>query len=123
MAGSEQFVVSTGDTVLIDMDPNMPDTVAEEVVIDPSGGSSESVHYYQCQQEGLVEGIDASSIVEVNEEEISFDDGSEEMSVAIDLAKLSQGHFSQRELQTGEYKMMSSEQVCLLFVFVVYLSP
>ena len=34
MAGSEQFVVSTGDTVLIDMDPNMPDTVAEEVVIE-----------------------------------------------------------------------------------------
>jgi hypothetical protein len=32
-----------------------------------------------------VEGLDAGSIVEVKEEEITFDDGSEEMSVAIDL--------------------------------------
>ena len=116
MGGPEEFVVTTGcdgDAVLIDMDPNLPDAVAEEVVIDPSGGSSESVHFYQCQQEGVIEGMDAGSIVEVKEEEISYDDGSEEMSVAIDLAKLSQGHFSQRDRihQSGEYKLMS-DQVC-----------
>jgi hypothetical protein len=114
MGGPEEYVVTTGcdgDAVLIDMDPNLPDAVAEEVVIDPSGGSSESVHFYQCQQEGVVEGIDAGSIVEVKEEEISYDDGSEEMSVAIDLAKLSQGHFSQRDRihQSGEYKLMSDQ--------------
>ena len=109
MAGSEQFFVSAEDTVLVDIDPNLPDVIAEEVVIDPSGGSSESVHFYQCQQEGIVEGIDAGSVVEVKEEEITYDDGSEEMSVAIDLAKLSQGHFSQRDrpFQSGDFN-----QVC-----------
>lgn len=133
MAGSEQFVVSAEDTVLVDIDPNLPDVIAEEVVIDPSGGSSESVHFYQCQQEGIVEGIDAGSVVEVKEEEITYDDGSEEMSVAIDLAKLSQGHFSQRDrpFQSGEFN-----QVCLLtcllfwslfteqlFIVINYINP
>jgi hypothetical protein len=47
MAGPEEFVA---DEVLIETDPNLPDVVAEEVVIDPSGGSSETLHFYQCQQ-------------------------------------------------------------------------
>ena len=118
--GAEEFVVSTSEEeVFFEMDPNLPDAVAEEVVIDPSGGSSESVHYYQQQQEGIVEGIDAGSIVEVKEEEISYDDGSEEMSVAIDLAKLSQGHFSQRDRihETGQYKLLAEQVVILLFQF------
>ena len=116
--GAEEFVVSTSEEeVFFEMDPNLPDAVAEEVVIDPSGGSSESVHYYQQQQEGVIEGIDAGSIVEVKEEEISYDDGSEEMSVAIDLAKLSQGHFSQRDRihETGQYKLLADQVVILVF--------
>jgi len=41
--------------------------------------------------------------VEVNEEEVHLDDGSEEMSVAIDLAKLSQGHFSHNDFKNSGY--------------------
>ena len=40
---------------------------------------------------------------QVNEEEIQLDDGSEEMSVAIDLAKLSQGHFSHNDFKQSGY--------------------
>ena len=50
---------------------------------------------------GTLDSFDASNIVEVNEEEIQLDDGSEEMSVAIDLAKLSQGHFSHNDFKPG----------------------
>ncbi len=107
----EDYIIGSDNAVLVDIDSNIPDAVAEEVVIDPSGGEGESVHFYQCQQEGVVEGIDAGSIVEVKEEEISYDDGSEEMSVAIDLAKLSQGHFSQRDRihQSGQYKLAADQ--------------
>ena len=49
----------------------------------------------------FLDSFDASNIVEVNEEEIQLDDGSEEMSVAIDLAKLSQGHFSHNDFKPG----------------------
>ena len=117
----EDYMIGSDNAVLVDIDSNIPDAVAEEVVIDPSGGAGESVHFYQCQQEGVVEGIDAGSIVEVKEEEISYDDGSEEMSVAIDLAKLSQGHFSQRDRihQTGQYKL-AADQVWLLSFNLVH---
>lgn len=39
----------------------------------------------------------------MNEDEIQLDDGSEEMSVAIDLAKLSQGHFSHNDFKNSGY--------------------
>ena len=52
---------------------------------------------------GTLDSFDASNIVEVNEEEIHLDDGSEEMSVAIDLAKLSQGHFSHNDFKNSGY--------------------
>ena len=42
-------------------------------------------------------------VFQVNEEEIQLDDGSEEMSVAIDLAKLSQGHFSHNDFKQSGY--------------------
>ena len=50
---------------------------------------------------GSLDALDASNIVEVNEEEVHLDDGSEEMSVAIDLAKLSQGHFSHNDFKNS----------------------
>lgn len=54
----------------------------------------------------LFQGVDIGSIVEVENEGIDYDDGSERMSVAIDLAKLSQGHFADRDnhLRKGKHK-------------------
>ena len=52
---------------------------------------------------GTLDNFDASDIVEVNEEKIHLDDGSEKMSVAIDLAKLSQGHFSHNDFKNSRY--------------------
>ena len=57
---------------------------------------------------GTLDSFDASNIVEVNEEEIHLDDGSEEMSVAIDLAKLSQGHFSHNDFKNSGYVSFNS---------------
>jgi hypothetical protein len=100
-----EFVIeageSAGEVVVADMEN---DFVAEEVVVvDASGGAaintapvSSAITAPNGRKDvnGTIDSFDASNIVEVNEEEIHLDDGSEEMSVAIDLAKLSQGHFS-----------------------------
>jgi len=89
------------------------DFVAEEVVVvDASGGSaintapvSSAISAPNGRKDinGTLDSFDASNIVEVNEEEIHLDDGSEEMSVAIDLAKLSQGHFSHNDFKNSGY--------------------
>ena len=42
-------------------------------------------------------------------DQFHLDDGSEEMSVAIDLAKLSQGHFSHNDFKNSGYV----QQFCL----------
>ena len=63
---------------------------------------------------GTLDSFDASNIVEVNEEEIHLDDGSEEMSVAIDLAKLSQGHFSHNDFKNSGYVQF--------YLFIAYLT-
>ena len=96
------------EVVLADMDN---DFVAEEVVVvDASGGqaintapvsSAISAPNGRKDVNGTLDSFDASNIVEVNEEEIHLDDGSEEMSVAIDLAKLSQGHFSHNDFKNS----------------------
>jgi len=98
------------EVVLADMDN---DFVAEEVVVvDASGGqaintapvsSAISAPNGRKDVNGTLDSFDASNIVEVNEEEIHLDDGSEEMSVAIDLAKLSQGHFSHNDFKNSGY--------------------
>lgn len=44
------------DTEIIKKKSFVLDAVAEEVVIDPSGGSGEAVDCYQRQQEAIVEG-------------------------------------------------------------------
>jgi len=98
----------SGELVVADMDN---DFVAEEVVVvDASGGqaicqapqsSIISAPSGRKDHNGTIDSFDASHIVEVNEEEIQLDDGSEEMSVAIDLAKLSQGHFSHNDFKPG----------------------
>ena len=92
---------------------SLQDFVAEEVVVvDASGGqavntapvsSAISAPNGRKDVNGTLESFDASNIVEVNEEEIHLDDGSEEMSVAIDLAKLSQGHFSHNDFKNSGY--------------------
>lgn len=89
------------------------DFVAEEVVVvDASGGqaintapvsSAISAPNGRKDVNGTLDSFDASNIVEVNEEGIHLDDGSEEMSVAIDLAKLSQGHFSHNDFKNSGY--------------------
>ena len=66
------------------------------------------------KENGSLESFDASNIVEVNEEEVHLDDGSEEMSVAIDLAKLSQGHFSHNDFKNSGYVSIDS-QFLLIF--------
>ena len=91
----------------------LQDFVAEEVVVvDASGGqaintapvsSAISAPNGRKDVNGTLDSFDASNIVEVNEEEIHLDDGSEEMSVAIDLAKLSQGHFSHNDFKNSGY--------------------
>ena len=91
----------------------LKDFVAEEVVVvDASGGqaintapvsSAISAPNGRKDVNGTLDSFDASNIVEVNEEEIHLDDGSEEMSVAIDLAKLSQGHFSHNDFKNSGY--------------------
>lgn len=101
---------STGEVVVADM---TNDFVAEEVVVvDASGGdaintapvaSAISAPNGRKDINGTIDSFDASNIVEVNEEEIHLDDGSEEMSVAIDLAKLSQGHFSHNDFKNSGY--------------------
>jgi len=98
------------EVVLADMDN---DFVAEEVVVvDASGGqaintapvsSAISAPNGRKDVNGTLDSFDASDIVEVNEEGIHLDDGSEEMSVAIDLAKLSQGHFSHNDFKNSGY--------------------
>jgi len=98
------------EVVLADM---QNDFVAEEVVVvDASGGqaintapvsSAISAPNGRKDVNGTLDSFDASNIVEVNEEEIHLDDGSEEMSVAIDLAKLSQGHFSHNDFKNSGY--------------------
>lgn len=101
---------STGEVVVADIEN---DFVAEEVVVvDASGGqaintapvsSAISAPNGRKDVNGTMDSFDASNIVEVNEEEIHLDDGSEEMSVAIDLAKLSQGHFSHNDFKNSGY--------------------
>jgi len=99
---------ATGEVVVADM---TNDFVAEEVVVvDASGGqaiNTAPVASAITAPNGRkdVNGVefDASNIVEVNEEEVHLDDGSEEMSVAIDLAKLSQGHFSHNDFKNSGY--------------------
>jgi len=119
MAESEEVITtevivdagsSTGEIVVADMDN---DFVAEEVVVvDASGGqaintapvsSAISAPNGRKDVNGTLDSFDASNIVEVNEEEIHLDDCSEEMSVAIDLAKLSQGHFSHNDFKNSGY--------------------
>jgi len=109
-----EIIVDAGsaghEVVLADMDN---DFVAEEVVVvDASGGqaintapvsSAISAPNGRKDVNGTLDSFDASNIVEVNEEEIHLDDGSEEMSVAIDLAKLSQGHFSHNDFKNSGY--------------------
>merc|ERR1711963_715619 len=80
----------------------------EGVVVDASGGDAINTAPQASvitaptgKHNGTLDSFDASNIVEVNEEEIQLDDGSEEMSVAIDLAKLSQGHFSHNDFKPG----------------------
>lgn len=98
--------VAGQELVVADMDN---DFVAEEVVVvDASGGQAINTAPQASvitaplgRHNGSLEHFDASNIVEVNEEEIQLDDGSEEMSVAIDLAKLSQGHFSHNDFKPG----------------------
>ena len=70
---------------------------------------------------GTLDSFDASNIVEVNEEEIHLDDGSEEMSVAIDLAKLSQGHFSHNDFKNSGYVQFNFF-ICLLLILNVFLT-
>jgi len=98
-----------GEIVVADMDN---DFVAEEVVVvDASGGQAINTAPVASaitapngrKENGSLESFDASNIVEVNEEEVHLDDGSEEMSVAIDLAKLSQGHFSHNDFKNSGY--------------------
>jgi len=101
---------NAGELVVADMDN---DFVAEEVVVvDASGGnaintapqaSAISAPSGKRNHNGTLDSFDASNIVEVNEEGIQLDDGSEEMSVAIDLAKLSQGHFSHNDFKQSGY--------------------
>jgi hypothetical protein len=101
------------DAVYLDSDPIVPDTVAEEVVIDSDGGQSESVLNARvhvsaktlswqnnpfwsyllniCKDEDdIVSELEAGSFVEVREEDNKYGVPSDEMSVAINLAKLSQ---------------------------------
>lgn len=98
-----------GEIVVADMDN---DFVAEEVVVvDASGGQAINTAPVASaitapngrKENGSLESFDASNIVEVNEEGVHLDDGSEEMSVAIDLAKLSQGHFSHNDFKNSGY--------------------
>ena len=101
---NSEFVKTCNELVLQDF-------VAEEVVVvDASGGqaintapvsSAISAPNGRKDVNGTLDSFDASNIVEVNEEEIHLDDGSEEMSVAIDLAKLSQGHFSHNDFKNS----------------------
>ena len=110
MAEVEETYTTGHEVVLADMDN---DFVAEEVVVvDASGGqaintapvsSAISAPNGRKDVNGTLDSFDASNIVEVNEEEIHLDDGSEEMSVAIDLAKLSQGHFSHNDFKNSGY--------------------
>jgi len=98
------------EVVLADMHN---DFVAEEVVVvDASGGqaintapvsSAISAPNGRKDVNGTLDSFGASDIVEVNEEGVHLDDGSEEMSVAIDLAKLSQGHFSHNDFKNSGY--------------------
>ena len=102
---------------------SLQDFVAEEVVVvDASGGqaintapvsSAISAPNGRKDVNGTLDSFDASNIVEVNEEEIHLDDGSEEMSVAIDLAKLSQGHFSHNDFKNSGYVQFYSFTYCL----------
>jgi len=114
MVYTTEVIVDAGsaghEVVLADVDN---DFVAEEVVVvDASGGqaintapvsSAISAPNGRKDVNGTLDSFDASNIVEVNEEEIHLDDGSEEMSVAIDLAKLSQGHFSHNDFKNSGY--------------------
>lgn len=107
-----QYGSADGEEVVVADMSN--DFVAEEVVVvDACGGAaintapiSSAISAPSMNGRGpssstcsSTDSFDASNIVEVNEEEIQLDDGSEEMSVAIDLAKLSQGHFSHNDFQ------------------------
>ena len=134
---------STGEIVVADMDN---DFVAEEVftihlflcfsrklilyffkvvVVDASGGQAINTAPVASaitapngrKENGSLESFDASNIVEVNEEEVHLDDGSEEMSVAIDLAKLSQGHFSHNDFKNSGYVSIDSQFFSFLTKF------
>ena len=97
------------------------------VVVDASGGQAINTAPVASaitapngrKENGSLESFDASNIVEVNEEEVHLDDGSEEMSVAIDLAKLSQGHFSHNDFKNSGYVSIDS-QFCSFFSFFTF---
>lgn len=107
---------SAGEVVVADIDN---DFVGEEVVVvDASGGqaintapvsSAISAPNGRKDVNGTLDTFDASNIVEVNDDDIQLDDGSEEMSVAIDLAKLSQGHFSHNDFKNSGYVFFTED--------------
>ncbi len=105
---------ASGEVVVADIGN---DFVAEEVVVvDASGGQAintapvaSAISAPNSKSDLNGDSFDASNIVEVNEEEIHLDDGSEEMSVAIDLAKLSQGHFSHNDFKNSGYVFFTED--------------
>ena len=80
--------------------------IAEEVVVDANGGESAHLNDAKHSQEnyGIYLGetqeddTDSSVVYPVDEIQLHHRNGTDEMSVAIDLAKLSQGHYTSNDL-------------------------